>query len=311
MVVDTPRNPGPSWGYRVIDWLDAHLLPPLRDALVFIGSSVAYLGMHKQRQASREYLQALLGSPPPLADRLRHFDAITHSLLAKLRAGQRVDTKVEWADEANKQTGAIVYSDEPILLGTFHVGASDLLGFHVRTTGRRVSMIRERVANSSDIERLLAQSGDMVEVIWVNQEADIVFALRDALEAGKTLAMQCDRVAHASKTEGFEFLGATRAFPVTIYRLAALYHRPVQFFVALPRGKARDDFAVYASPLYRPTGNRNTDQLSSHKHFQAVLTWLENLLRAHPFQWFNFLPLNPVWTADTNATCQRAVKKPR
>lgn len=301
MEIDPPRNPGPGWGYRALDWWDAHLPTPVRDAVVAIGGAVAYLGMARQRAASREYLSRILGRPATHRDGMRHFAEFTHSLLAKLRVGRRATTLVDWADEANRKAGHLMHADEPILLGTFHVGASDLLGFHIQQTGRRVTMIRQRVENSEDIDRLLERSGGMVEIIWVNHASEIVFALRDALEAGKNLAMQCDRIEHASKTEGFDFLGERRAFPVTIYRLATLYQRPVQFCVALPKPKTRDAFAVYANEPFHPGGNRHADQPAAHAHFQATLHWLETLLREHPRQWFNFLPLNPIWPDQTSA----------
>ncbi|WP_309400998.1 hypothetical protein [Cerasicoccus maritimus] len=310
MAVGEPRNPGPSWGLRTIDWWDAHLPTPLRDAAVAIGGAVAYWIMPGQRAASREYLSAILGRPATHREGIRHFAEFTHGLLAKLRAGDRVNTHIDWADQTNRERGKILFSDESILLGTFHVGASDLMGFHVSQNGRGISMIRQRVANSDDIDRLLARSGDNVEIIWVNEASEIVFALKESLEAGKSIAMQCDRVEHASKTEGFDFLGAQREFPVTIYRLACLYGRPVQFYVALPQGDSRDDFDVFCSELFRPTGQRQTDRDAAHAHFQGVLVWLEGLLREQPYQWFNFLPLNPVWTADTNAPCRRSAQTP-
>ena len=38
-------------------------------------------------------------------------------------------------------------------------------------------------------------------------------------------------------------------------------------------------------------GDRNIS--AARLHFQAVLANLETMVRAHPFLWFNFLPLNP------------------
>ncbi|MGE9295070.1 MAG: hypothetical protein ACQKBV_02110 [Puniceicoccales bacterium] len=291
-----PRNPGPSWGFRTIHWWDRHLPRSVRNAVVWLGGAVARAIMPAQRAASHEYLQALLGRPATRGESIRQFEAFTHSLLAKLRMGE-VDTHVDWLDDSQREIGKILYGDEPILLGTFHVGASDLLGFHIKQTGRRVCMIRQRVENSEDIDRLIARSGGMVECLWVNSEAEMIFTLRDTLEAGKSLAMQCDRVQHASKSEAFEFLGARRLFPVTIYRLASLYERPVLFCVALPQGE--DSFGVVAHEPFFPTGNKRADQQAAHAHFQSVLHWLESLLRAHPYEWFNFLPLNPA-SVDAN-----------
>ncbi|WP_309387036.1 hypothetical protein [Cerasicoccus frondis] len=310
MAINEPKNPGPSWGYRAIHWWDTHLPTPLRNAAVAIGGAVAYALMPTQRAASLEYLSVVFGRPARHRQGIQHFGEFTHSLLAKLRITEATRTKIDWADEVNRERGSLLYAEEPALVGTFHVGASDLMGFTIQKVGRKVSMIRQRVSNSEDIDRLLTKSGGAVEIIWVNDPSEIVFAVKDALETGKTIAMQCDRVEYASKTEGFDFLGAKRTFPVTIYRLAQLYERPVQFFIALPRDDSRDDFAVYASECFRPSGNRREDQAAAHAHFQKVLNWLEALLQEQPYQWFNFLPLNPIWSADSNPPCRRKAQKP-
>jgi len=291
MGLSQPSNPGPRWGFRTIHWWDQHLPRSARDAMVWLGSAVACLAMARQRNASREYLEAVLERPVTRREQVQHFAAFTHSLLAKLRAANG-PVNIDWQDAANRETGDILHTSEPILLGTFHVGPSDLLGFQLERVGRRVTMIRQRVGNSEDIERLIDHAGGAVEILWVNDESEMVFALRDALEAGKTLAMQCDRIEHASKTEVFSFLGSRRRFPVTIYRLASLYRRPVLFTIAAPAGE--NVIGVLAHEPFIPTGNRRVDRSAAHAHFQSVLAWLEAWLRENPWQWFNFLPLNPV-----------------
>ncbi|MEO0796849.1 MAG: hypothetical protein AAFX93_16940 [Verrucomicrobiota bacterium] len=306
MELNEPRNPGPSWGFEALNWWDQRLPRPLRNGVSYLGSAIAYASMRSQRKASQEYLQAILGRQPANQECIRQFHAFTNSLLAKLRAGRNNDLQIDWADKANEKAGAMMYSDEPILLGTFHVGASDLMGFHIHQTGRKVCMVRQRVENSADLEHLISLTAGMVEIIWVNKQSEVVYAIHQALGEKRSLAMQCDRIEHASKTESFEFLGENRLFPFTIYRLANIYGRPVQFCIALPLD-SESSFGVYAHDAYIPEGkSREADLRSAREHFQSVLNWLEGHLRENPYQWFNFLKLNPIATADTDlTTCNR------
>lgn len=293
MEVKPPRNPGPWGGYRFMLLCDRYLPGWLVNALTAGGTFIAWSLMKSQRRHSREYLAAILDRPVSGRDTYQHFRALADMLRLKLRVGGGVPVPMDWADEESRRLGTLIEGGGPLLLGTFHVGASDLLGFGLEKFARPVCMVRQRVRNSEDIDRLMRQSGSQVEIMWVNDERDLVFGLREALEAGKTLALQCDRLEHVSKSAAFEFLGARRQFPVTIYRLATLYARPVQFCVALP-APGGEGYRVHTCRPFVPAGrSRREDMQAALAHFQEVLAWLEARLRAQPLQWFNFLPLNP------------------
>ncbi|QYY36227.1 hypothetical protein [Ruficoccus sp. ZRK36] len=291
MDVKEPRNPGPWGGYFFMYAFDRWLPGWLFEAMMQTGTFIAFCLMKKQRLYSRQYLELMMDRPVSWRDSFRHFRALADMLLVKLRAGRGESVPMEWADEDSRQRGSLILGSEPILVGTFHVGASDLLGFGLGQFNRPICMVRQRVRNSADIDRLMRQASSQVEIMWVNDPREVIFSLRDALEAGKTLALQCDRLEHTSKTAAFDFLGERRLFPVTIYRLAALYQRPVQFCLALPAAKG---YEVHACHPFVPSGkNHREDIRSGYEHFQEVLHWLEALLRQQPLQWFNFLPLNP------------------
>ena len=134
--------------------------------------------------------------------------------------------------------------------------------------------------------------------IFLKEPENLLFALKDAVASGGSLAMQCDRMEFTSKTESFQFLGARRAFPFTIYHLGLLFDRPVLFCVGLPSAR-HDSMVLHASPAFRrdPRLSRAANLERAREHFQGVLSQLESLVRQHPSLWFNFLPLNPVTTS--------------
>jgi predicted LPLAT superfamily acyltransferase len=93
--------------------------------------------------------------------------------------------------------------------------------------------------------------------------------------------------------ETFEFLGAQRSFPFTIYHLGILFQMPVTFCVSSPDGP--DQSEVHSFPIFAPNGESKSINLQRARvHFQHVLSGIEALLRANPYLWFNFNPLNPV-----------------
>ena len=293
------RNPGPSWGYRFMCACDAMLPEFVFRPMRRLGTWVALANMPQQRAHSRDYLRIVTGREPSLRDLFRHFLAFEEFLMLRLRVARG---RPHWGELASDATGfhELLASREPALLGTFHVGHSDLTGFLLgRQEHRRVYMVRQRVGNSHDTEVLGARFAKWVTFIWVNEPENLLFGLKDAVAAGGSVAMKCDRLEFSAKTEVFQFLGAKRFFPFTIYHLALIFQRPVVLCVGLPGGPGRS--IVHSSPLFRPDGSGKAATLErARAHFQDFLIRIEGFLRAEPSLWFNFLPLNPTVKETTH-----------
>lgn len=291
------RNFGPPGGDRMILAGDALVPRPLKSAVLFLVAAVGLVLARKNIRHSRAYLETVTGRPAGILGVWKHYHRLLISLHRKLRvAAGRDNPRSKPADPAAaEEYFALARSGEPALFGTFHVGDSDLIGcLLTRNFSRRVTMIRLRMANSGDTERLARRFGEGVDIVWINRPEEMVVALNRALESGGSIALQCDREEHATRTAYFRFLGANRRFPVTIYHLAALYSRPVAIAFAF----TGDDgvTVVHTPPLFRPApGASRAEVVEAGKaHFQVTLDLLEKLLREDPYLWFNFLPLNSV-----------------
>lgn len=286
-----PRNPGPTWGFRFLRAFQR--LPRwFTRPLLALGTWVAVAAMPGQRGHSGAFLARVAGRPVGLCAVWRHFFAYLDMLLLRLRVASGAPVRCTLDAENAADFDALMRTAEPALFGTFHFGHSDLLGFALATRGRRVAMIRLRVNNGEDTAMLETQFGGAVRFIWVNEPDNLLFAMKEAIDRGESLAMQCDRL-YSARTEAFEFFGARRIFPFTIYHLAVIFDRPVMFCFGLPEG--RDGTHVCPTPLYRPEpgASREENLARARAHFQTVLARLESLVRQHPTLWFNFLPLNP------------------
>jgi len=288
------RNPGPTWGYAFLSWAEQWWPRWIFRPALMAGTWIGLAGLPAQRAHSRAYLAVVLGRPPRLIEVWRHFFAFTEFLLRMLRVGRGATARRELTGEHAAEFQALLDSGRPALFGTFHFGCSDLLGYFLGERGRRVAIVRHRVDNSEETRRLGGRFGRNVSFLWVNDAPQLIFALKTAFDEGESLALKCDRLEFSAKAEAFEFLGARRLFPFTIYHLGLLFGRPVAFCTAVP-GRGPDDLLVFASPVFEPdpAAGRDANLARARRHFQAVLAHLETLVRQNPLLWFNFLPLNP------------------
>jgi predicted LPLAT superfamily acyltransferase len=288
------HNPGPPWGFRFIRFGDKLLPNPLNGWIKRIGALVALTFMVAQRRHSKAYLTQIYGGKTRFIHVWNHFSAFTFYLCDRVRAAFKEPILFDWVPGCGKEFVDLINKDDAALMGTFHVGYSDLMGFFTEVFKKKIHMLRLRLENSEDTQRLESMAGDFLKIIWVNQVEDTLYALKDVLQAGGTVAMQCDRVQHASKLEAFDFLGEKRLFPFSIYTLSILFQKPVIFVVAA-RAKGKERIPVVHSPIFFPDKETKAENIAAAKaHFQSVLNQLEALLKEDPYIWFNFEALNPV-----------------
>ena len=270
---------------------------------LWLGAWISLLTMWRQRAASREYLRLIFGRNPTLGEVWEHFYEFAKYLALRLEiCGERVP-QVDFAPGDGDELRAWIASERPALYGTMHVGHSDLVGFSIGNLGERVYMIRKHVGNSLDTERLARRYSEAVTFIWINDWSRLIIAMNEALSAGNSLAMQCDRPEYSSKHEGFQFLGARRKFPFTIYYLSIMYGLPVVLSYAVPHADDATATVVHMLPMFhpQPARTRRENFAEAREHFQGFLDAVEAQLRLTPYQWFNFTPMNPPMSTPSAA----------
>jgi predicted LPLAT superfamily acyltransferase len=285
-------DPGPSFSYELMRHADRLIPAFVFRPLMRAGAWIALLVMPTARRHSRTYLSTVFKRPARIREIWAHFFAYTEMfvLRSRLAEGRRHHPRPLASCHPFK---SVMDSQRPALLGTFHFGNSDLLGFLLTTFGFRIHMVRLRMQSSRDTHRLANRFGQAVTFIWVNDTRNLLFAVKQAAQSGRSIALKCDRPEHSSKVEPFHFLGERRLFPFTIYHLAILFKLPVTFCVGVPEGP--DESLLHGSPTFVPDDSSKEENLARGRvHFQNVLTQIEALIRINPYLWFNFTPLNPV-----------------
>ena len=290
------RNPGPDGSYLLIGWSLKNMPGWFNRVGMDIGTWIAWATLPRQRACSREYLRLALGHEPTTREVWKHFRAYTEYLILRLSICEGGEPKVRFAEGHGDDLRAWLAEGRATLYGTMHVGHSDLLGFLLGNLGGRAHMVRKKVGNSDDIDRLASRYAGSVSFIWINDWNRLILAMNDALRSGCSLAMQCDRFEYSSKREGFEFFGRRLLFPFTIYHLAIMHSLPVTLSYAVSTNDDPEAIVVHMPPIFHPReghAHREENFAAAREHFQGFLSMIEAQLRRTPYLWFNFTPMNP------------------
>ena len=290
------RNPGPEGGYGWIAWSLGHMPGWFNRAGMDLGAWIAWATLPRQRAHSRQYLRLALGREPDARDVWRHFRAYTAYFIQRLKICTGREPHIRFTAGEGDELRAWIARGRAALYGTMHVGHSDLLGFLMANLGGRVHMVRKKVGNSDDVDWLADRYNGGVSFIWINDWSRLVLAMNDALRAGCSLAMQCDRAEYSSKLEAFDFFGQRLLFPFTIYHLAIMHGLPVGLSYAVADEQEPETIVVHMPPMFHPEPGherRAENFAGARAHFQEFLARIERQLRRTPYVWFNFTPMNP------------------
>ncbi len=288
----TTRNPGPSWGYRVIAFWERVLPAFLFRIVLGIGTAIGMAVMKEQRAASREFWLLATGERQSVFQCYRHFRSFMDGLVLKLQAGREQFPSFSFAANAHSQAfEELCRSSGPAIFGTFHVGHSDMLGCMLRDFDRKVCMVRLKVGNSYDTDQIERIFRDTVRILWINDYSEFLFSLKDALQGGESIAIQCDRTEYSSRTVSLSFFGEEREFPMTIYYLAHMFQCPVVFAFTGPLEQSRS-VSVFTSKVFQPLPSRKEHLAAAARHYQEVIQHLEEHLTRYPELWFNFIPMD-------------------
>ena len=302
------RNPGPEGGYGWIAFSLRHMPGWFNRIGMDIGAWIAWATLPSQRACSRQYLRLALGREPSARDVWRHFRAYTEYFIQRLKICAGGEPDIRFAAGEGDELRAWIGQGRAALYGTMHIGHSDLLGFLMANIGGHVHMVRKKVGNSDDVGWLAKRYAGGVSFIWINDWSRLVLAMNDALRAGCSLAMQCDRAEYSSKLEPFDFFGRRLLFPFTIYHLGIMHGLPVGLSYAVSPEEEPGAVIVHMPPMFHPRPGheqRAENFAAARVHFQAFLALVERQLRRTPYVWFNFTPMNPPCTDEGNATPRR------
>ena len=175
------------------------------------------------------------------------------------------------------------------ILLTAHVGNFELGGFLLRKFGFRVAAVyRPDPSPVVERHRIEAREAVGVEGIPVTTSALSFISVRRALEGNALVAMQGDRDVSGTGRR-LPFFGETASFPVGPFRLAAASGAPLlPVFVLVDKdGRYR---TIVKPPIPVAEAGRGARDETVTASMRVFVGLLEETIRAHPDQWYQFTP---------------------
>jgi predicted LPLAT superfamily acyltransferase len=243
-----------------------------------------------ERRASRAYLTRVLGRPPTWLEVARHFHVFAGVTLDRVYFLSdnmwRFDMRLLGLEQLHH---AMDLGRGVLLIGA-HVGSFDAL--------RAVSTLRPDVtlrvvldaAHSPALSAVLKQLNPQIAAGIIDPRKDgtsVALEIGAALNQGALVTMLADRGRPGNATASVDFLGQTAEFPMAPWQIAAALHVPIVLCVGLYRGGNRYDvhFELLTEQLQIDRPQR---QQQLRESVQDLANRLEALLRAAPYNWFNF-----------------------
>jgi predicted LPLAT superfamily acyltransferase len=250
------------------------------------------------RDASRRYLARVLGRPPTLGERLRHFHTFAVALLDRvyLLCGRfdHFDIRLH-GHEALREI--VERGHGCVLLGS-HLGSFEVLRA-AAVFGARwpVAMLMDNANARRVTEAAAALNPELAAGVIEVGRPDSILRAKERLDAGALVGVLGDRVRPGDASVTCDFLGAPMAFPVSPFVIAAVLRAPVVLCFGLHRGGRRYDihFEVFREPLDVPRTGRQATLAALVREYAARL---EHYTRLAPCNWFNFYD---VWSAPASS----------
>ena len=263
---------------------------PLMRALLWPVVVYFWLTGARLRAASREILRRATGRPPRRRDILRHFHAFATVfidrvyLLAGRAAALEITAKVP--DEA---LAALRAARGCLLLGA-HFGSFEVL--RIKGTWRNEAPIR--IVLDRKVGRMALGLLERLDPLLAARTIDagrrgpeLVLDIKRAIEAGDLVGMLADRARADERTVEVDFLGGRVRLPAGPWMIAAALDVPVLtgFGVYLGGNRYECRLELFAPRVVLP---RATRQEALQAQAQRYAARLEEAVRAHPDNWFNF-----------------------
>ena len=243
-----------------------------------------------ERRASRAYLTRVLGRSPTWLEVARHFHAFAGVTLDRVYFLSddlwRFDMRLLGLEQLHR---AMDLGRGVLLIGA-HVGSFDAL--------RAASTLRPDVtlrvvldaAHSPALSAILKQLNPQIAAGIIDPRRDgtsVALEIGAALNEGSLVTMLADRGRQGNATASVDFLGQPAEFPTAPWQIAAALHVPIILCVGLYRGGNRYDlhFELLTEQLHI---DRQQRQHQLRELAQDFANRLAALLRAAPYNWFNF-----------------------
>ncbi|MHC1480669.1 LpxL/LpxP family acyltransferase [Frateuria aurantia] len=242
-----------------------------------------------EREASRQYLQRVLGRPPTLWQLLKHHYYFSIGILDRVYLLSDGERHFSFEVEGVQHLAEALRAGHGALLFGAHLGSFEAL----RTLSRQYPEVPLHIVLDKQqtpvLTELMASLAPALAERIIDASAggpSVALAMAEQCARGGMVAILADRGRQGESLHPAPFLGTPAGFPVGPWLLAASLKVPVVLCFGLYLGgnRYRLVFEPVADRVEIPRGEREAALDMFIRHYAGRL---EHFARAAPYNWFN------------------------
>lgn len=261
-------------------------------------AAILFACVGTNRRGAIANMQRVLGRQGWLRDSwngLQVFVSFAHSLNETLEFLSPRRQPMEIDHPAHDRIAKALATGRGAVFVTCHFGNWDVAAQSLSTYGVPVNLVMAREANETTDEYVRAAREEAgLRVLISDGSVFRTFSMLRALRRREIVAMQLDRPLGGPGARQIEFFGAPAPFQVGPLRLARSAQVPI--FAAFVVRKGPRSYRIVVGE--ERTIPRNATTLEVDHILASIVREFEDLVRADPSQWFQFVPF---WPADPSS----------
>jgi predicted LPLAT superfamily acyltransferase len=283
----TKKERSTPFALRTICWLALNISRGFARLWLYPITLYFFLTSSKVRRASKNYLKRV--KPPGghnLTQTLKHIYYFSSIILDRVYfiTGRTSQFDIKIFNE-NLVAELVKNNSGFILLGS-HTGGFDILQYLTPKYGQAKIMMD--VSHNSMITDILYNLNPVMfdAIIDANGE-NTLLKIKESLDESKFVAILADRSSDNQKLIECSLLGSKVNISKFPFSLAHILKKPVIIFFGLYMGGNK--YEIHFKELRSNfEGGRSTRENNIAEDAQAYMDNIQNMLKKHPFNWFNF-----------------------
>ncbi|MCC7090710.1 MAG: acyl-CoA synthetase [Nitrosomonas sp.] len=272
---------------RLLVWLSLFFGRNFARLLLYPISVYFMLVATQARQASRQYLQKVLGRPVRWRDIFSHFFCFATISLDRIYFlnGQVQLFSITLENEHLLRTAMQQHSG--IFLFGAHMGSFEALRAlgHQHTDYSLVQLMYQE--NAKKLGQVLAAiNPELQQEIIPLGNLETMMRVHEALKQGAMIGILADRTLQQTNLKKQWFLGEEAAFSESAFRLAAILRKPVLLMLGLYLGG--NQYRLVFEEIYDFSIVQEDQAQAITVARERYVDLLAKYCQEHPYNWFNF-----------------------
>ncbi len=249
-----------------------------------------YCTARLQREASREYLEKVFGTPPKFRAVFKHFHMFASTIVDRVYfLTNRFDKFEIEIDDQSPMLKYIAQKRGCILLGA-HIGSFEVM--RALAASRKtipIKILMNQGHNNRITALLHALNPAILDTLIPMTSIESIMQIKEQIEQGAVIGILGDRAIAGAKSAKVEFLGTNANIPIGPLLIASILKTPVIvcYGIYLGKNKYLIKLDLFSEEILVNRANRTE---SLERWVRQYASNMESIVKQYPYNWFNYYP---------------------